>query len=101
MQAVGSGEWDTPAQQWGSSVGLRDCLPSKAPSSTFHRALWSPQPPCPVEGVADWTFFKPALRMHHPDFHLQFCGAGLVLRGPHQMLPSKFLSALTLINSAL
>ena len=101
VQAVGSGEWDTPSKQLRSSVGLRDGLPCGAPSSTFHRALWGPQPPCQVEGVAAWSFFKPTLRMHHPDYHLQFCGAGLVLRGPHQLLPSQFLSALTLINSAI
>ena len=51
--------------------------------------------------MAAWSFFRPTLRMHHPDYHLQFCGAGLVFRGPHQLLPSQFLSALTLINSAI
>ena len=98
VQAAGDAEWDTPTDLWGSSVGLRYremCIPSSA----SHRALWGQKSLTPVEGVVDWTFSRPALRMHHPDTYVQFCGAGLVLRGPHQMLSRRILDALTLVNS--
>ena len=98
VQAAGDAEWDTPADLWGSSVGLR-YREMCNPSSASHRALWGQQSPNPVEGVVDWTFSRPALRMHHPDTYVQFCGAGLVLRGPHQMLSRRILDALTLVNS--
>ena len=76
--------------------------PSEGTSGLYaHRALQGSQSPGPVEGITNWTFFRPALRMHHADAYIYFCEAGLVLRGPHQMLPSRFLSALTLINSAI
>mmetsp|Transcript_125693 Transcript_125693/g.217938 ORF Transcript_125693/g.217938 Transcript_125693/m.217938 type:complete len:156 (-) Transcript_125693:50-517(-) len=99
VHAVGRSEWDTPAHLWGSSVGLREGQPERTSAATFHRALWGPPFPNPTEGIADWVFSRPALRMHHEDAHVQFCGAGLVLRGPGQMLPRPFLEALSVINS--
>ena len=98
-QAAGNAEWDTPAHLWGSSVGLRSQA-ERGSTSASHRALWGQQSPCPVEGVTDWSFPRPTLRMHHADTYVQFRGAGLVLRGPHQMLSPPFLNALNLVNSA-
>ena len=99
VQTAGDAEWDTPAHLWGSSVGLRGRAGSSSTSAS-HRALWGQQLPCPVEGITDWTFSRPTLRMHHADTYVPFCGVGLVLRGPHQMLSPQFLNTLALVNSA-
>ena len=56
------------------------------------------QGPFTADFDAPWRVAAP--RVHHADVYVQFCGAGLVLRGPRQMLPSPFLNALSLVNSA-
>ena len=98
VQVAGCEEWDTPARLWSSSVGLRG-LNGGSSASTLHRALWGPQPAGPIEGVSDWTFARLALRQFPAGNHVQFCGAGLILHGPAQLLPAFIRHALSLINS--